>query len=253
MSIDAKAWLPNLAAGNDNPIVVCVPPAGLAASSYGAWGAQRNGVQFVPVHLPGRQARLREAPLTQVGEIADVLAEILSTVHTGPLFLYGHSMGGTIAYELAMRLQERDRLPRALILGACAGPARWPLTGLPTETSDDAEFLEAYADYFGLGGEEDDEERELLIMLLESMLPVLRADIGMCQTYRAGSGRPALHTPVHVIVGEQDAGVPVSSALEWKAVAGGDFSARTVPGGHLFHQDEPETAVRAVLQAIEAS
>jgi surfactin synthase thioesterase subunit len=91
------------------------------------------------------------------------------------------------------------------------------------------------------------------MMLVDSMRPALPADIGMCQTYRAGSGRPALRSPVHVMAGEQDAGVPISSTLEWKAVAGGDFSARTVPGGHLFHQDEPETTVRAVLEVIEAS
>jgi surfactin synthase thioesterase subunit len=69
----------------------------------------------VPVHLPGRQARLREAPLTRVEDVADVLAELLA-VHTGPVAVYGHSLGGTIAYELAMRLQEGGRPPRALVL-----------------------------------------------------------------------------------------------------------------------------------------
>src|SRR5262249_41809067 len=80
----------------------CFHHAGGAASVFSGWpAALPPGVDVLPVQLPGRESRRREAvPADFESLIAALDAELAEHVRA-PYALYGHSLGGSVAYHLA--------------------------------------------------------------------------------------------------------------------------------------------------------
>ncbi|WP_156665171.1 alpha/beta fold hydrolase, partial [Rhodococcus sp. 852002-51564_SCH6189132-a] len=83
------------------PTVVCFHHAGGSAAAYRDWGSEHD-LRIHAVCLPGRDGRRNEPSPTSmdslVEQLDDELGELLATEHV----LFGHSMGGTIAYELGV-------------------------------------------------------------------------------------------------------------------------------------------------------
>ena len=77
----------------------CLPFAGGSASYFSDWSDDLGeGIELVPVQLPGRGARLTEPPAERVAAVADVVAGLIASASTRPL-LFGHSMGAILAFE----------------------------------------------------------------------------------------------------------------------------------------------------------
>ena len=78
----------------------CIPHAGGNTAFYArfneffpAWITVR------PLELPGKGRRCRERLLTSMESMGrDLLEQIRSAAHTGPYALFGHSMGGLLAF-----------------------------------------------------------------------------------------------------------------------------------------------------------
>ncbi|WP_181784834.1 thioesterase II family protein, partial [Pseudonocardia pini] len=98
--------------------LVCLPHAGGAASAYRPWLAVAPAdVELTLVQYPGRQDRIREEPWRDAVAMARAIVEELRG-ETRPLVLFGHSLGGTIAFEVARRLR---RPPVRLVVSAQRG------------------------------------------------------------------------------------------------------------------------------------
>ncbi len=84
----------------------CLPFAGGGASAYNQWAKKMQGkVTVCLVQLPGREERIMEKPYIDMPVMLDDLEEAVREVVDGPYALWGHSMGGKIAYELEKRLE----------------------------------------------------------------------------------------------------------------------------------------------------
>src|SRR5215207_9362848 len=96
--------------------LVCVPHAGGGASAFHGWdGALGADVEVYTATLPGRERRFDEPAHTSMAGVADPLADAVSLLDP-PVALYGHSMGGLIAVEVAHRLSAAGRPPVALFV-----------------------------------------------------------------------------------------------------------------------------------------
>src|SRR5690606_30530844 len=86
----------------------CFPSAGGGASQYRLWAQSLPmDVELCPVLLPGREARMREAPARRLAPLAEALADGLSPLFDIPFAFFGHSMGALLAFELARQLRRR--------------------------------------------------------------------------------------------------------------------------------------------------
>src|SRR4051812_48826937 len=108
--------------------LVCVPHAGAGASAYASWRHLLPAdVLLHSVQLPGREDRLGEPLPADLGAVADRVAPCLDRqTRSRPLVLFGHSMGGLLAYALAQRLEEAGRPVAHVVVSGCL-PADEPV------------------------------------------------------------------------------------------------------------------------------
>ncbi|BCJ55998.1 thioesterase [Actinoplanes sp. NBRC 14428] len=227
-----SAWLRGPVSSGATPRqrLFVFPHAGAGASAYRLSAFLPDTVEVCTVQLPGRENRFAEPALTSLDAAVDALAPLIAGRTELPYAFFGHSMGALIAFETARRLRGLGApLPVRLFLSGMRAPGRpdrRPRHALP-----DDELL-ATADFDGV----DEELRELL-------LPVLRADLTLCETYAPRDEAP-LPCPVTVLAGADDDSVDEADLAAWREHTSAGFELHLVPGApHLYVRGaEPELA-----------
>ena len=79
------------------------------------------------------------------------------------------------------------------------------------------------------------------------MLPTLRADLAMCETY-VYRDEPPLDCPISAYGGENDAKIPAEHLAPWKVQTTSDFQLRMFPGNHFFFLQDGGAAVLQSLR-----
>ncbi len=207
----------------------CFPYAGGGASIYRGWS---NGlpapVEVCPVQLPGREGRLREAPYERLADLVPDLAAGLEGLFDLPFVFFGHSMGALIAYELALELRRRGRpQPLHLFVSGRRAP-QVPSDDDPIHDLPEAEFLQQLRDLNGTPEEILNHEE-----LMRLLMPVLRADFSVNETYDYAEAEP-LPCGISAFGGLSDAEVPRADLDAWRQRTQGRFRLRMLPGDHFF-------------------
>jgi pyochelin biosynthetic protein PchC len=222
----SPGWLRRFADPADpRRCVVTFPHAGGSASFFRSWTPWllADNSAHLSVQYPGREDRMAEPCPTDLHALADGVAEALP-VAGPPLVLFGHSMGASIAFETALRLQERGVRPVHLVLSGRAAPPvnRRPGLGhLP-----DDELLAEVGALGGMSAAMADPDLRALV------LPAMRADFLLLDAYTPSAGR--VNCPVTAVLGRTDGAVSVTEMQLWAASTNRSFRLRLVPGGHFY-------------------
>ncbi|MFE9636685.1 thioesterase II family protein [Streptomyces sp. NPDC006463] len=220
--------------------VLCFAHAGAGVSAFHRWPRLVGpGVETKAWLLPGRDGRRGEARVTDRDALlADLAPLVESVVRAGePYVLYGHSLGGMVAYTLARHLHARGLpLPALLAIGALPPPDA-PAALATCADLPDAELLQVLdtLDAVPAGTAPGD-------LWHRSVFPVLRDDLRLAGALRAAAREPGdagpLPVPVLAVAGREDRlGTPEALA-GWARWTTGPFAHRTVPGGHFFVRDK---------------
>ncbi len=216
--------------GGDALRLFCFHHAGAGVSSFARWQQVLGGVaEVVPVLLPGRDARSREQRITDPELLLKELDERIGPLMDRPYALYGHSLGGMVAYTCARGRQEAGgRPPELVVVGATNPPhLRSPL--LRGVRLPDPELLEVLVAYGVLPRDALVEES----VWQRRVLPALRDDLRLAEAL-CEVGGPPLESSLLAVAGTRDPLSPASAMAEWDRYAGGGFGTRTVPGDHFF-------------------
>ncbi len=237
-------WFPTV---RPNPIarVFCAPFAGGGVAAYAPWqAAMPEGVEVLPLQLPGRERRLAERPLTSMRALLEQVVPAWLPLLDVPFVLFGHSMGGSIAYELALAAQRLGHAPAHLVVSARRAPGtpptHPPLFALPQDQ------LVVQTEH--LYGPMPAVLREQPA-LLAAFLPTLRADMQLLDTW-IPPAPGELTIPVTAIGGADDRAVPVDRLAGWADVTTGPFHQRVVPGNHFSFLREASTARDVVVEIV---
>lgn len=207
----------------------CFPYAGGGALIYRTWQARLPAsVEVNAVQLPGRGNRMREQPFTRLEPLVRAATDALRPYMDMPFAFFGHSMGALISFEMARLLRrEYDLMPSHLFLSGRRAP-QLPDTEPITYNLPEAEFLD---ELHHLGGT----PKEVLEHpeLIQLMIPILRADFEVCQTYQHRSEQP-LACPITVFGGLQDEEADRESLEGWREHTSSEFSLHMLPGDHFF-------------------
>ncbi|GHJ41604.1 thioesterase II family protein [Streptomyces sp. TS71-3] len=214
------------------PRVFCLPHAGGDTGTYQTWADPlADTAQVLPVVLPGRGKRYGEPPLTGMPALAGALAQGLLPLADVPYCLFGHSLGAVVAFEAARELTLLGRPPSLLVASGSPPPAAAAAAGRDRHLLPDDQFLQAV---LAIGGTTPEtlEEPELL----ELVLPRLRADYAVAETYRFAGTGPALPCAVRTYHGARDDSVrPDAAAAGWGALStAGPMPPRVFSGGHFY-------------------
>ncbi|MFH0900613.1 MAG: alpha/beta fold hydrolase [Pseudomonadota bacterium] len=210
----------------------CFPHAGGSAAEYHGW-AQAFGtdVEVWSANLPGRAGRLHQTPARRIRELIDGLHAALVSALDRPFVFFGHSMGALLAFELARSLRQSSlALPTHLLVSGHGAP-QLPRQDHRWHELPDGEFL---AKVRGLGGIPDDlfdraEERALL----ELLLPTLRADFEVAETW-SYVAEPPLEVPIAAFGGIDDREVSSEALDAWREQTERSFSRHLLAGNHFF-------------------
>lgn len=238
-----NAWLHRLRSiEQPERTLICLPHAGGAPTLFRQWSADLTArIEILSVQLPGRGSRLREAPFERLDPLLQALVPALLSELTGaPVALFGHSFGGLLAFELVHALQAEGVQTMALFVSACHAPQQLP----PDEILCDLPRPELLAALQRLDGM----PQELLAEaeLLDMILPALRADLAVYETY-VYRQRPKLSVPIIAFGGRNDVRVTPAQLEAWRAQAAGHFERHLFTGNHFYMND----ARPQLLQLIE--
>jgi medium-chain acyl-[acyl-carrier-protein] hydrolase len=78
-------------------------------------------VDFCPVELPGRAARLHEPPFTSMSALMEKLEHALQPLMGVPFGFFGHSVGACMAFESARQLRSVEGRNAVLLFVPAAG------------------------------------------------------------------------------------------------------------------------------------
>jgi medium-chain acyl-[acyl-carrier-protein] hydrolase len=230
----------HLGGAADAVALICVPYAGGSTAIFRSWPKTLPSVDFYALGLPGRGARLADPPFTALEPLVASAVEALQPLAPRPFALFGHSMGGLIAFETARRLRRKNAAaPVHLFVSGFRAPhlsdPRPPLFDLPRP-----EFLDELRRLNAAVFDPTDH-----LELIDLMIPTLRADFRLVQTYVYNSG-PMLTCPITAFGGSHDSEVSDWQLREWRQHTSAAFMTKVLPGGHFFLQ----TAGQALLEEI---
>ena len=242
-----KWLLPVKSSCEESARLLCFPYAGAGASLFHAWFEDFNDfpVKIHAVQIPGRENRFREPPFTSMRALIESLTVALEPLLDRDYCLFGHSLGGLIGFELAREFRRRRLpMPKQLFISATA-PPHSQFNGEAYHLLPDAQFLAALRqNWRGFS-----DEIVANAALMRVILPSLRADVTLCETYRYVAEAP-LDVPFHVFAGEKD---PLGHGrlADWKRFTATEFTLETVPGDHFFiHSSRDELITRIKRKLI---
>jgi medium-chain acyl-[acyl-carrier-protein] hydrolase len=227
--------------------VFCFPFAGGSAAVFAAWADELNsaGIDVWSAQPRGRGMRLNEPLHQSVKEMAGDYIQVIRAHQGLPFAFYGHSLGGLLAFELALQLEAEGLVPPThLFIGASAPPALGLLHPRIAHLPDEG-FMSAIRERYS--GIPDAVLREPELMAL--FLPGLRADFAAHETFDR-SHLKQVHCPITVFAGSHDPMIEPTQMQEWERHTAAEFDLRIVPGDHFFLTASRDSVLSTVREKM---
>lgn len=204
------------------------PHAGGGASTFFQWSRLLPAfVSSCAIQLPGRETRFREPLHREIRPLVQTMTAVLQPYLDEPFVFWGHSMGALLAFEVARTLQQQKLLPQRLIVSGHNAP-HVPYADPHIHQAPRADFITALQALNGLPDAvlENNE-------LLNLVLPIIRADFEIVETYQYQDGAP-LSCPITILDGAADEKTNDDHLKEWQKQTTLPLEMFTFPGDHFF-------------------
>ena len=224
--------------------LVLLPHSGAMAQGYAEWAPWfSDDIHLAAAQYPGRGTRFLEEHATDISELANPLAAVLAG-EPGPVFVFGHSLGGLVGFEICWQLQQMGRGPGGFFPSAAPAAHQSHLLREPS----DAELVERLLKRGGMDRVAL-EDPDLLGLVLQAC----RADWVMAASYRHGSERRLLRCPIVAFGGAHDSGVPAALLNRWPELTTGPSDVHVLDGGHFYFDGQMAALTTHVQQQIRSA
>lgn len=227
---------------SDDIQLFCFPYAGGDAGIFKQWNEKLQGIfQVFPIEYPGRGKKAKLPLVNNFNELLNELEfEILANAKSS-FALFGHSLGGIIAFEMVRRLEKRGLSPKFLVVSACPAPKHiHKFSG--TRLLTDEDFIVKLEKLNGtpVSHFEDQAFRSFF-------LPILRNDFALLEGYSASSDL-VCSTSITVFRGSEDEHVTNEEARTWSEVSK-QTRIVEIPGDHFFIR-KPDQMLSEIVKLV---
>ncbi len=223
----------------------CLPYAGGSSAIYSQWKSYfEPAITIKAVELAGRGRRINDPTYNDIEEaIENILSILRQEIEQDDYALFGHSMGGLLAYELTRKIQkEQLPLPKQVFISGTTAPniykERMKYSMLPMD-----EFRE---EVLNLGGT----PKEIFEYpdLAELFLPILKDDFKLVETYPYGKGKDKLQVDLSIFLGLSD---DLSGEEGWSELTDKQFTVFEFDGGHFFLNEKKEEVINTIKKELK--
>jgi len=230
--------------GEALPALICAPHAGGGAALFRTWPKALPRIAVHVLDLPGRDARFDQPPFTRLDTLVASAADAILPLSRRPFALFGHSMGALILFETARLLRRRGvATPEHLFVSSFRAP-HLPCPKPRRADMPDAMFVEEIR-RINKPAFDPAEHAELL----ELMLPTLRADFRLVESY-AFRPEPPLGCPITACGGSDDSEISEQELREWRHHTSETFDLMMLPGGHAYLQTQERTLLGRIHHVL---
>lgn len=226
----------------------CAPHTGAGAAAYRLWAEHMTqvapGIEVVAIRLPARETRFREPPVSRLHDLLAALRDGIEPWLDRPCAWFGHSMGALIAFETC-RMLRREGLaePVRLLVSGRAAPHLPPRMS-PVYDKPPADIITRLRELNGT-------PREVLEdrPMLTALLPMLRGDFAVAETYRFQPGEP-LPCPISAFGGLDDPLATSNDLQAWDRHSAAGCTVRMYGGGHFFLHEHYQRLLPAIAEDL---
>lgn len=210
------------------PTLYIFPHAGGTAKFYVPFSREFSAdIKRIAVQYPGLQDGSGLPPLESIPALAeDIFAMMKPSARTDhPVAFFGHSLGGMLAFEVALRFQSAGHRVVALFVSSCSAPGHIRYKQL--QKFSDNDMLNMIARMPGMNADilADDE-------FVVGMLPTLRAARAI-----AGYDCPPdtkVACPIYAFIGDKDWIATREDMAPWRDRTTAEFAISVFPGDHFY-------------------
>lgn len=226
--------------------LICFHDAGGSSSLFDEWDNLLPDFEIFCVQLPGRGDLYNEKPYTTFDSfVLNYLPKIRTAIGDKPFLLFGHSMGGLLAFETARRLQQSHKLNALGLI----------ITGTPC--------LRDFVNHFVINIIESKLNDAQLAALLPNaqhidlsnehhlkMIQTLRADFELIYSYQY-QNFDKLTAGILAINAKQDDRVNQTDVAKWSSETSGEFKLALCEGEHHFVYQQKAFVCEEIKSWIE--
>lgn len=225
--------------------LLCFPHAGGSGSMYGMWKSFVNSnIDIVGVEYPGRGIRFKDNLCNNMKELIDDLYDkLMDKIDGDDYALFGHSLGGLVAYEFICRAIERkDKLPMHLFISGCTPPQNERIEEI-VHTLPDHEFLEFLISNGGMSDEVIANKE-----IIDLFLPIIRNDYKLFETYISKKIKIPLN--ITVLGGTEDRIANYEALNEWNQYTEKECKVYEFEGGHFFIKEHHDSIIKLIDEVL---
>ncbi|MDS1269614.1 alpha/beta fold hydrolase [Lipingzhangella sp. LS1_29] len=227
-------------------VVFCLPHAGGGQHQYLSWSrAMADVLTWVPIEYPGRFTRDDEPPWETFPEaVTDVVSYVEDRGRGHRVGLFGHSLGGALAFEAARRLSERGQVPLdSVMVSGCEPPSAAGTIHQRYFELDDEQLL---AHLQHLGGPAAREP--LASRMLTETLPLIRSDYRLHHSYTPDPDC-RIGVPLTVCIGRDDP-LHTDRIQAWHSHSSVSVRFHRFDGGHFYWQADAGPLTKLIREVF---
>lgn len=230
--------------------LLCFPYAGGSSAVFSAWPRHlAAGIEIRALELPGRGKRFGEANLVNFKDVVqDMMAQCIGEIQNSDYALFGHSLGGKVAYGLAGEILKRGLpAPKHIFVSGRGAPFTAGKHEKKYSKLSDEQFKEEIISLGGTPPEFFDSPE-----LIEIFFPILRNDFRLAEEYEANEVQAdPLPCDLSVFVGRNEE-LTSEQIVRWKDYTKGECSIFFFHGGHFFIHERVNEVIDRINKSISA-
>ena len=227
-------------------ILFCLPYAGGSESIYYSWKKYlSSSINPKFIELKGRGKRFSESFYENLEEaVNDIFDNMKDKIVNDEYAVYGHSMGGLLAYELYYKARSENVMMPKHIFFSGYKPPDIPRNDKHIHLLPDEEFIKEVVE---LGGTPHNiiENEELL----QLCTPILRNDFKMIEEYVYNEKKEKIQCDITILNGKEE-DITLEEILAWKKHADKGFKVYNFAGDHFFINNNIENIVNIINHVL---